>query len=120
MSNDKNIESIKSKILKLHALAESGNTHEAQNARAMLERCIGKKKRPEYSEARNDIHSLGGCYGLRGSDLCHTVGVFLQSKGVHPLPKMNAQYKIIRGQYRNEFVKYLKTLKSNIDGGPKK
>lgn len=40
MSKDKDIESIKSKILKLHALAESGNTHEAQNARAMLERWL--------------------------------------------------------------------------------
>jgi hypothetical protein len=40
MSSDKNIESIKSKILKLHALAESGNTHEAKNAQAMLERWL--------------------------------------------------------------------------------
>ena len=42
MSNDKNIESIKSKILKLHALAESGNTHEAKTARAMLERWLSQ------------------------------------------------------------------------------
>lgn len=42
MSKDKNIESIKSKILKLHALAESGNTHEAQSARAMLERWLNQ------------------------------------------------------------------------------
>lgn len=42
MSKDKDIESIKSKILKLHALAESGNTHEAQNARAMLENWLRK------------------------------------------------------------------------------
>lgn len=82
------------------------------------QRSIGKKKRPVYSDARNDIHSLGGCYGLKGSDLCHAVGVFLQSKEVHPLPKMNTQYKIVRGQYRNEFIKYLKSLKSNIDGHP--
>lgn len=68
------------------------------------------KKQPQYSEARNDIHSLGGCYGLHGSDLCHAIGVFLQMKGVKPLPKMNAQYKIVRGQYRTEFIQYLKSL----------
>lgn len=42
MSSNKNIESIKSKILKLHALAESGNTHEAKNAQAMLERWLSQ------------------------------------------------------------------------------
>lgn len=40
MNKDKDIKSIKSKILKLHALAESGNTHEAMNARAMLEKWL--------------------------------------------------------------------------------
>lgn len=40
MSRDKDIESIKIKILKLHALAESGNTYEAENARAMLEKWL--------------------------------------------------------------------------------
>ena len=70
----------------------------------------GPKNPPQYSEARNDMHSLGGCYGLRGSDLCHAIGVFLQMKGVKPLPKMNAQYKIVRGQYRTEFIQYLKSL----------
>lgn len=40
MNKEKDIESIKSKILKLHALAESGNTHEAMNARAMLEKWL--------------------------------------------------------------------------------
>lgn len=50
MSNDKNIESIKSKILKLHALAESGNTHEARNARAMLERWLN-----QYGLSLDDI-----------------------------------------------------------------
>lgn len=39
MDNSK-LDSIKSKILKLHALAESGNTHEAMNARAMLEKWL--------------------------------------------------------------------------------
>lgn len=76
-----------------------------------------KKQRPQYSEARNDIHSLGGCYGLRGSELCHAIGVFLQMKGVKPLPKMNAQYRIIRGQYRNEFIQYLKSRKQNGTAG---
>lgn len=76
-------------------------------------RQIGKKHRPQYSEARNDIHSLGGCYGLRGAELCHVVGVFLQMKGVKPLPKMNTQYRIVRGQYRTEFIQYLKSLKRN-------
>lgn len=76
-------------------------------------RQIGKKPYPQYSEARNDIHSLGGCYGLRGAELCHAVGVFLQMKGVKPLPKMNTQYRIVRGQYRTEFIQYLKSLKSN-------
>lgn len=69
------------------------------------------KQKSQYSEARNDIHSLGGCYGFHGSDLCHIVGVFLSSKGINPLPKMNKQYKIVRGQYRNEFIQYLKRLK---------
>lgn len=73
-----------------------------------------KKSRPQYSETRNDIHSLGGCYGLHGSELCHVVGVFLQSKGVRPLPKMNAQYKIVRGQYRTEFHQYLKSLQAKM------
>lgn len=72
-----------------------------------------KKQRPQYSEARNDIHSLGGCYGLQGAELCHAIGVFLQMKGVKPLPKMNTQYRIVRGQYRTEFIQYLKSLKSN-------
>lgn len=76
-------------------------------------RQIGKKPHPQYSEARNDIHSLGGCYGLRGEELCHVVGVFLQMKGVKPLPKMNTQYRIVRGQYRTEFIQYLKSLKRN-------
>lgn len=76
-------------------------------------RQIGKKPYPQYSEARNDIHSLGGCYGLRGAELCHAIGVFLQMKGVKPLPKMNTQYRIVRGQYRTEFIQYLKSLKSN-------
>lgn len=40
MNKEKDIESIKSKILKRHALAESGNTHEAMNARAMLEKWL--------------------------------------------------------------------------------
>lgn len=40
MNKDKDLESIKSKILKLHALAESGNTHEAMNARAMLDKWL--------------------------------------------------------------------------------
>lgn len=76
-------------------------------------RQIGKKQRPQYSEARNDIHSLGGCYGLRGAELCHAIGVFLQMKGVKPLPKMNTQYRIVRGQYRTEFIQYLKSLIRN-------
>ena len=42
MNKDKDLESIKSKILKLHALAESGNTHEAKNARAMLEKWLSQ------------------------------------------------------------------------------
>lgn len=69
-----------------------------------------KKKRPQYSEERNDLHSLCGCYGFHGSDACHVIGVFLQKKGIHPLPKMNTQYKIVRGQYRTEFIQYLKSL----------
>lgn len=76
-------------------------------------RQIGKKPYPQYSEARNDIHSLGGCYGLRGAELCHAIGVLLQMKGVKPLPKMNTQYRIVRGQYRTEFIQYLKSLKRN-------
>lgn len=40
MNKDKDLESIKNKILKLHALAESGNTHEAMTARAMLEKWL--------------------------------------------------------------------------------
>ena len=75
-----------------------------------------KKQRPQYSEARNDLHSLGGCYGLHGSDLCHTIGVFLQMKGIKPLPKMSTQYRIVRGQYRNEFIRYLKSLKAKGNG----
>lgn len=42
MNKDKDLESIKSKILKLHALAESGNTHEAKNACAMLEKWLSQ------------------------------------------------------------------------------
>jgi hypothetical protein len=34
-------------------------------------------------------------------------------KGVKPLPKMNTQYRIVRGQYRTEFIQYLKSLKRN-------
>ncbi len=77
MSNDKDIESIKSKILKLHALAESGNTHEAQNARAMLERWLSQygltldeilsekeEKRWYDFKARNEVErqTLFHCY----------------------------------------------------------
>lgn len=40
MKETQDLESIKSKILKLHALAESGNTHEAKNAKAMLEKWL--------------------------------------------------------------------------------
>lgn len=79
-----------------------------------------KKQRPQYSEARNDIHSLGGCYGLHGSELCQVVSTFLQSKGINPLPKMNRQYKIVRGQYRTEFHQYLKSLKAQRDGSANK
>lgn len=46
------IESIKSKILKLHALAESGRTHEAALARAMLEKWLRR-----YDLSLDDILS---------------------------------------------------------------
>lgn len=51
MDNSK-LDSIKSKILKLHALAESGNTHEAMNARAMLEKWLS-----QYELSLDDILS---------------------------------------------------------------
>lgn len=74
-------------------------------------RLIGKKNRPQYSEAALDIMSVAGCYGLRGSLLHQVIGFFLQDMGVHPLPKLDAQFELIRGKYRNEFIQLLKTKK---------